>query len=193
MNAKQLKSAFLSDIDALIEITAEDAREANGCTLASLLEVQEPLTPKKRAEITENYLKWAEGSRDNWSFEYGAGKYEFSPVMAPSIRAGVIHFPEGNKQTSNGTGTGKNLRCNQMQEKIADMRELYQGRSYVKPEENEAQKNRIIMEYKKAAKGDLIRLCWSYITNPVELEGVHVAWKEEPKVKFEPYLKTVKI
>ena len=123
MNAKQLKTAFLSDIDALIEITAEDISKGFEYTLESFIEVQEPLTPKKRIEITENYLKLHECSRENISFEYGAAKYEFAPVMAPSIRAGVIHFPEGKNPTSNGSGTGRNMRAKQMQEKIEDFRE----------------------------------------------------------------------
>lgn len=187
MNAKQLKTAFLSDIDALIQLTAEDISKGFEYTLDSFIEVQEPLTPKKRIEITENYLRLQECSNENFSFKYGAAKYELSPIMAPSIRAGVIHFPEGKNPTSNGSGTRRNMRAKQMQKKIDDFRERYQGREYVKPEENEAAKTAVIREYKKAGENDLIRLCWKYITNPAEVEGVNVAWKEEPKVIFEPY------
>ena len=51
MNAKQLKTAFLSDIDALIQLTAEDISKGFVYTLESFIEVQEPLTQKKRIEI----------------------------------------------------------------------------------------------------------------------------------------------
>lgn len=187
MNAKQIKTAFLSDIDALIDLTKEQAEKQSGYTLDSYIEVYGNIPVKKRNELTETFLMQADGADQNWDFEYGSFKCSFTPEWAMMIRKGVSHFPSGSAPTSTGTGTHRDLRAKEMQKEISILREFYHGRSYVTEQQNTDAKNSVIRKYKKAGENDLIRLCWKYITNPVDLEGVHIAWETEPAVKFERY------
>lgn len=187
MNAKQIKTAFLSDIDALIDLTKEQAEKQNGYTLESYIEVYGNIPVKKRNQLTETFLMQADGADQNWDFQYGDFKCSFTPEWAMMIRKGVSHFPQGSSPTSTGTVTHRDLRAKEMQKGISLLRELYHGRSYVTEQQNTDAKNSVIRQYKKAGENDLIRLCWKYITNPVDLEGVHIAWENEPVVKFEAY------
>ena len=201
MNAKQLKTAFISDIDALIKLTAEDVSKGFEYTLESFIEVQEPLTPKKRLEITEKYLRLHELSDENISFEYGAAKYELSPVLSVYLR-GIVSakFPNGSKpEQKEKSKKEQDKNGLDFQQKIKIYRDAYQNGEteykiwgYFSESWKTMYKEEVIEKYEKAAENDLIRLCWKYITNPAEVEGVNVAWKEEPKAIFEPYKETVK-
>lgn len=74
-----------------------------------------------------------------------------------------------------------------MQSEIADLRADYHGRAHWSLEANESAKKAVILDYKKAQPNDLIRLCWEWITNPNNIEGVSIPYSVEPKVIFTPY------
>ena len=122
--------------------------------------------------------------------------------MVPALLTSVKKdFPSGIAPKGNGIGTGAQKRQKEFQRKIQDLREVYQRKADL-PEGMSVciggkwMNNKDIISKKQAIKkmaetDELVRLCWKYISNPVELEGVHVAWKEEPKVIFEPIKETV--
>jgi len=77
----------------------------------------------------------------------------------------------------------------ELQRRICIYREAYQnGISYDYPKYSRGEITKKTVEnlYNKSKPNDLICLCWKYITDPRNLEGIHYHW-ENPVAKYEPY------
>jgi hypothetical protein len=194
MEATAIKNKAIGDIQAVLEIAIETA-EKNGAfswPLSEHIQKKQAKTPDKREDAIQEYLQYSDASElltEKITLEYDLFQCDF--MVGDSIWLG--------RRIKNGFGNGKseqptknkpselNFRSKTFQSKIANLRADYQRAAYFPSKEAESAKKAVLLSYKKAQPNDLIRLCWKWITNPKYIEGIHTAYKVEPKVIFTPY------
>lgn len=194
MQATAIKNKAIGDIQAVLNIAIETA-EKNGAfswSLSEHIQKKQAKTPEKREDAIQEYLQYSDASEllsEKITLKYDL--FECNFMLGESIWLG--------RKIKNGFGNGKteqptknkpsilNIRSKKMQSEIADLRADYHGRAHWSPEANESAKKAVLLAYKKAQPNDLIRLCWKWITNPNNIEGVSIPYSVEPKVIFTPY------
>ena len=194
MQAIAIKNKAIGDIQAVLEIAIETA-EKNGAfsyPLSEHLDKKQAKTPDKREDAIHEYLQYSDASEllaEKITLKYDL--FECNFMLGESIWLG--------RRIKNGFGNGKseqptknkasvlNVRSKKLQAEISDLRADYHGEKYWSDESKASAKKAVLLAYKKAQPNDLIRLCWKWITNPENIEGVNIPYSVEQKVIFTPY------
>jgi len=179
MKAKQTKQTVLAELELITDLAIGDVKNAMpedvfGYYMDEINQAKGIKQAGKKSHLVNlNHSL----SDQMYSIEIENGKIEFPIGYVPLILYGVKkEWPEKIK-TMNGSGKGMNRRGKSMQSKVMELREDWQDIE---------KRNSILNQYKRAGKNDIIRLCWKFITDPRELEGIHFAWVN-PVVKYEQY------
>lgn len=153
---------------------------------------------------------WDKTKENMYEIDFDGQTFAFPLNIVNSVQYSIKNnWPEGKEPThKNWTKRVLDSNANELQKKVMEWREDYNieietfesvkkyyswlddssiENKVIELNNNSlAAKERVKREYKKSKPGDLIRLCWKFITDSRELEGVHFAWVD-PKVTFEPY------
>jgi len=179
MKAKQTKQTVLAELELITDLAIGDVKNAMpedvfGYYMDEINQAKGIKQAGKKSHLVNlNHSL----SDQMYSIEIENGKIEFPIGGVPSVLYRIKKdWPEKIK-TMNGSGKGMNRRGKSMQSKVMELREDWQDIE---------KRNSILNQYKRAGKNDIIRLCWKFITDPRELEGIHFAWVN-PVVKYEQY------
>ena len=179
MKAKQTKQTVLAELELITDLAIGDVKNAMpedvfGYYMDEINQAKGIKQAGKKSHLVNlNHSL----SDQMYSIEIENGKIEFPIGGVPSVLYRIKKdWPEKIK-TMNGSGKGMNRRGKSMQSKVMELREDWQDIE---------KRNSILNQYKRAGKNDIIRLCWKFITDARELEGVHFAWIN-PVVKYERY------
>ena len=125
---------------------------------------------------------------EDWLFnnrEYLPEKHELKNCSFPGYYVATIlkRFPDDRK-AKHKTKTRKwnDLNGKDFQICVMEMREDFQGKGYLTGKQSLDSRRGVIKKYKKSLKNDLVRLCWKFITDEKELEGVHYPWLDPKKL-----------
>lgn len=206
MKTKDLKNEVLSELELISEMALTDVKNDNK-TDFDIDKWLKEVSPnnKKLAEKTDEIITYNLHLFHELNFDIKTenGEYCFllgnTNTLAYSIKN---NWPDG-KEPKHREKTRKQNDYNglNLQDYIMELRHDFNRKEIVyNPEkeyflpkwkvdeinENSAlAKQRVLNTYEKSKPNDLIRLCWKFIRNPAELEGVHYHWIN-PTVKFEP-------
>jgi len=174
--AKELKQQVLTDLNTILEM--------------SISEVENNTGEKPEGMKTEDYLFCnQEFLPETWELKHEQLSFSFPGSMIDGITKMVkSKFPEGKtSKHKNKTRKWNDLNGKDFQICVMEMREDFYGKEYLTDKQNLDSRRGVIQKYKKSVNGDLIRLCWKFITDQCELEGVHFAWVN-PVAKYEPIM-----
>jgi len=203
MKHLELKNSVLSDLQLITDLAIEDIKNDNVKNgwkddTDEFIENGEWFDKKRENRIYElirrNYDLFP---AENIELEYCRGKYTFPIQQAPILQKEIkSKWGNGKFSVKNKTTHQLNDRSKDLQKQIMNYREAYQNGSYTYNEYQGSYfgyyetktifKEQVIQMYERSEPGDIIRLCWKFITSPETLEGVHTTWVD-PQVKFEPY------
>jgi hypothetical protein len=175
MKTQELKQQVMNDLNDILEM--------------SISEIEKQWEPKSEGMKTEDYLCYNQDVLpETWEIKHEQLSFSFPGTMAHSIAKMVkSKFPNGKiPKNRDKTKRQHDFNCKGFQGYVMELREFYNGREYVSDDDNMAAKKDVIKKYENSKPCDLIRLCWKFITDPDELEGVHFPWVN-PVVKYTAY------
>jgi hypothetical protein len=212
MKAIDLKNKAMDELKELINL-AIDETERQGCLFSEYYNIKQPKTSDQMENTLYEFLLYNDkkGNMDNiWELQYD----NFKMSMPLSQVVFMI------RRIKNGFGNGKseqptknkqselNVRSKKLQQQIEDWRKIYNRKlidaemvkdipyytTKIITEYNDNviwEKQKVMNVWDNSAKNDIIRLCWKYITNPNEIEGINTPYMEEPKATFTPYCECI--
>lgn len=194
MKATEIKNNVINDLNLVVNLAIEQAEKGNCLfdTLDEYIEKTGANTPDKKEQATRDFIFYSDASEvldERFSLKYGQFEMNFDVQLAIYLPRKVKNgFGNGEtKQPTKNKASELNHNAKRMQSIIADLRQDYHGVDHLDAEQNESRKKAVILAYKKANENDLIKLCWKWIISPLNIEGVHIPYKEEPKAVFTPY------
>ena len=179
MKAKQTKQTVLAELELITDLAIGDVKNAMpedvfGYYMDEINQAKGIKQAGKKSHLVNlNHSL----SDQMYSIEIENGKIEFPIGGVPSVLYRIKKdWPENVKKENTG-GAGRGANGKMMQAGVMELRQRWQ---------DVEKRNSILNQYKRAGKNDLIRLCWKFITDARELEGIHFAWVN-PVVKYERY------
>jgi len=152
MNAKEHKIAVLSELQEIQKMCISEVEEMTGEKFAEF-----------SGDVDMFFRQCWRDLPENWQIKTGQAEINFPSDQVCSVLAGVRkNYPQTEPKHTGSGYIRKSLSAAQYQREVENMRQLYK---------TEPEKVKRLSE-----KSDLIRLCWKYISDPNEVEGVHFAW-----------------
>jgi hypothetical protein len=198
MEHKNLKNKVLNDLQLIIDLAMEDVKNNSGTTDHLQNFSGKKLAEQKDGLIAKGYGSRWSGNPTLFSIETDSQKIEFPASYSNSLRYAIKNgWGDGTtKQPVKNRRKELEARGNGLQEMIMTYRlacingshsyEYNMGIYFGYTKTKTIFREEVIELYEKSKPDDLIRLCWKFITDTKELEGVHYPWIN-PVVKFEPY------
>lgn len=182
MNATEIKNNAISDLELLVEMAINEAEISYKYSFSEFYQsgITHTRRRKKPTEIDSksDFISYSDNSKLDFNLKYDRFEFNFPLSQSVYLIPAFKNLHECPKKASDKTGRVPNDNSNRFQSQIAELRRIYQ-------QGNES--DVIINQHKKAGKNDLIRLCWKYITNPVQAEGINLPYSEDPKAIFTHY------
>lgn len=192
MNSNEIKNAAILDLEMLVEMAIKEAEKTPG-SFDENMQNRNPKTGDKKDDCTFDFIRQSGDwnfdyqMAENWNFKYDSFKFSCSILQAIHLIRPLKRISDCPKVATSKAGKPNNNNSNAFQLQISKYRRIHQLSYYGEPETGLKAKNDLIGQYKKSGQSDLIRLCWKYITNPAQIEGINCPYSEEPRAIFTPY------
>lgn len=181
MNHKELKQQVLIDLNTILNMSVQEIETKSQHTIPELCELF--TTRHRKADITDVLQYESNRLPENWEIKHEQLMFSFPGSMAFDMVKMVKNgFSDGSEpKHKEKTKREYDYSGKELQQRIMNWRHAYQSKDGYTFIENYSSKTmykeQVIEKYEKSKPNSPIRLCWKYITNPVELEGVHFAWQ----------------